>query len=139
MDDEVGNLLALVDDPLVRHAGSEVDDVACRDVDACAVADAWAADLIGRGLFGVDDFAAIDQRGFTGLDDHHVGGGLVDFGDTALVVNSDGEAVVAEVVLVRYAERRDAMRPDGDRWRCSLRVQRSEEKQRDEHGVTLRP
>jgi len=116
VDDEVGDLFTRFHDPLVGDAGGKVDDVACGDVDAGAVADAGAADFVGGCLFGVDYFAAVDQRGFAGLHDHDVSGGLVDFGNAAGVVYGDGKAVVAEVVLVRDALRGNAMGPNGHGW-----------------------
>jgi len=116
MDDQISNLFAGVYKPLVWNSGGEVDDVSGSDVDGGAVADAWAADFVGGCGLGVDDFAAVDEGGFAGFDDHDGGGGLVDFGYAGLIVDRDGEAVVAEIFFVGDAERGDAVGPDGDWW-----------------------
>lgn len=69
---------------------------------------------MGRGAVRVDDLAAVEEGSVAGLDDHDVGGSLVDLGDAALFMDGDGESVVSEVVLVGDAEGRDAVGPDGD-------------------------
>ena len=114
MDDQISNLFAGVYMPLVWNSGGEVDDVSGSDVDGGTVADAGAADFVGGCGLCVDDFAAVDERGFAGFYDHDGGGGLVDLGYAGLVVDRDGEAVIAEVFFVRDAEWGDAVGPDGD-------------------------
>jgi hypothetical protein len=114
VNDEVDDVLARFDDPLMRRACGQMDDIASFDMAAVTVANTRAADLVRFWKLWFDDFAAIDQRCLTTLHDHDVGSCLVDFSDAARIVDCNREAVIAEVVLVLDAERRDPVRPDND-------------------------